>query len=95
MTGKLAARLAQGRPLLLDGAMGTELDQRGVRTYLPLWSALGVLDRPEVVREIHRDYVTAGADVLTTNTFRTTRRTFAKAGRDPMIADELTHRSVE
>jgi homocysteine S-methyltransferase len=90
----LADRLARGRPLLLDGAMGTELDRRGVRTTLPLWSAIGVVERPEVVGEIHRDYALAGADVLTTNTFRTTRRTLEKAGRDPDEAEALDRLAV-
>ncbi|HEX5499155.1 MAG TPA: homocysteine S-methyltransferase family protein [Thermomicrobiales bacterium] len=79
----LAERLATGRPLLLDAAMGTELDRRGVRTTLPLWSAIGLTAAPDVVRRIHVDNLVAGADIITTDTFRTTRRVFAKAGRDP------------
>ena len=94
MTGPLAARLASGRALLLDGAMGTELDRRGVRTYLPLWSALGLIERPDVVREIHRDYAEAGAEILTTNTFRTTRRTLTHAGRDPNEVEDLNALAV-
>jgi S-methylmethionine-dependent homocysteine/selenocysteine methylase len=90
----LASRLSEGRSLLLDGAMGTELDLRGVRTYLPLWSALGLIEQPDVVREIHRDYVNAGADVLITNTFRATRRTLAKTSRNPDEAAELNALAV-
>jgi S-methylmethionine-dependent homocysteine/selenocysteine methylase len=77
---RLTERLAAGERLLLDGAVGTELDRRGVATTLPLWSAIGLLEAPDVVRQIHEDYVRAGADVLITNTFRATRRTHAKAG---------------
>lgn len=66
--------------LLLDGATGTELQRRGVSTTLPLWSAKALLDAPDEVRKIHLDYINAGADVITTNTFRTHRRTFEKAG---------------
>ncbi len=74
-------RLRAGPTLLLDGPMGTELDRRGIGTELPLWSARALLSAPEVVGEIHRDYASAGAEVLTTNTFRTHRRSLAKAGR--------------
>ena len=87
--GLLVDRLASGQPLLLDGAMGTELDRRGVRTYLPLWSAWGLIERPEVVKAIHLDYATAGADILVTDTFRTTRRMLSRAGRDPDEAEAL------
>ena len=79
----LGDRLARGETLLLDGATGTELPRRGVATTLPLWSARGLIERPDVVRAIHRDYAAAGADILTTNTFRATRRTLRRAGRDP------------
>jgi S-methylmethionine-dependent homocysteine/selenocysteine methylase len=73
-------RLAAGPPLLLDAAMGTELARRGSRTTLPLWSAWALFEAPEEVFAIHRDAVSAGADVLTANTFRTHRRSLEKAG---------------
>ena len=73
-------RLMQSRPVLLDGATGTELNRRGVNTDLPLWSARALLHAPDVLRQIHLDYVRAGAEVLTANTFRTHRRSLARAG---------------
>ena len=76
----LRSRLAARELLILDGAMGTELTRRGVPTPLPAWSAHALYTHPEVVLAIHRDYVAAGADLLTTNTFRTTRRALAAAG---------------
>jgi len=72
-------RLASGRVLLLDGATGTELQRRGVDTGLPLWSARALLEAPDVLRAIHMDYAAAGADIITTNTFRTHRRTLTRA----------------
>lgn len=57
--------------------MGTELLARGVPTPLPGWSAHALLEAPEVVRMIHRDYAAAGAVVHTANTFRTRRRQFS------------------
>ena len=53
----LQSRLIRGEVLILDGAMGTELDRRGVKTPLPLWSAQALLDAPEVVRAIHGEYL--------------------------------------
>jgi S-methylmethionine-dependent homocysteine/selenocysteine methylase len=73
-------RLRAGRPLLLDGAMGTELQRRGADTRLPLWSARALVDAPDVVREIHREEVEAGAEVITADTFRTHRRTLSNGG---------------
>jgi S-methylmethionine-dependent homocysteine/selenocysteine methylase len=83
------ARLRSGPPLLLDAAMGSDLDRRGLPTTLPLWSARGLIERPHLVRQIHRENLLAGADVITTNTFRTTARTLRKAGLDPALAPEL------
>ena len=90
----LAQRLAAGEVVLLDGATGTELHRRGVPTTLPLWSALGLIECPDVVRAIHRDYAEAGADVVTANTFRTTRRMLERAGRDPDEAAALNGLAV-
>jgi len=73
-------RLLGARPLLLDAAMGTELQRRDAETALPLWSAKTLLRDPELVWTIHGDEVSAGAEILTANTFRTHARTLGKAG---------------
>jgi S-methylmethionine-dependent homocysteine/selenocysteine methylase len=91
----LRARLVRGEVVVLDGAMGTELARRGVRTPLPLWSAQALLDAPDVVRAIHEDYLRAGADVITTDTFRTTPRTMRRAGRKEGEAARLTRLAVD
>jgi S-methylmethionine-dependent homocysteine/selenocysteine methylase len=80
--------------LLLDGATGTELGRRGVDISLPLWSARALLDAPDVLEAVHRDYLEAGADLITACTFRTHRRSLAKGGVGDR-AKELTQRAVE
>lgn len=89
----LRALFARGG-LLLDGALGTELERRGLPTPPPLWSAAALDAAPEVVYAIHRDYVAAGAKILVANTFRTNPRTLWRAGR---AADgpRLNRRAVE
>lgn len=87
-------RLTHPAPLLLDGATGTELNRRAVDTTLPLWSAQALLDAPQVLRQIHADYLRAGAEILTANTFRTHRRSLAKGGLGER-ARELTRQAVE
>ncbi len=74
--------LHRSATVLFPGGMGTELQRRGYRSVLPLWSAGANLDAPELVERIHADYFAAGADVAITNTFRTAPRTFRKAGRE-------------
>jgi S-methylmethionine-dependent homocysteine/selenocysteine methylase len=76
------ASLLVDRPLILDGATGTELTRRGIATALPLWSTGALLDHPEIVQAIHRDYVEAGADIIVANTFRTNLRTLREAGME-------------
>jgi S-methylmethionine-dependent homocysteine/selenocysteine methylase len=80
LSGSLGARLSSGPPLLLDAAMGTELQRRDADTKLPLWSASALIRDPELVWTIHSDEVSAGAEILTANTFRTHARSLAKAG---------------
>jgi S-methylmethionine-dependent homocysteine/selenocysteine methylase len=86
-------RLARGAPLVLDGATGTELERRGIACAAPLWSAHALLGDPRALEAIHRDYVVAGAEILTANSFRTQRRTLAHAGLGDR-AGELTRRAV-
>ena len=70
----------KNKTYFLAGATGTEIQRRGFPTVLPLWSAQVLFDRPELLTDIYHDYIRAGADIITTNTFRTQRRTLAKAG---------------
>ena len=77
---KFLQRLADPRTILLDGATGTELERRGVDTGTPIWSAMALLDAPEIVEQIHRDYLDAGAEMIITNTFRTHRHNLEKIG---------------
>ncbi len=78
--GKLRELLDSGRTIILDSAMGTELQQRGCDVSMPLWSARALIERPDVIRHIHIDNIDTGADIITANTFRTQRRTYEKAG---------------
>jgi homocysteine S-methyltransferase len=66
-----------------------------VDTGLPLWSANALMnDRDaKILQEIHEDYLRAGADIITTNTFRTHRRALAPSGNADR-ALELTRRAV-
>lgn len=79
--------------LLLDGATGTELQRRGLDTGLPLWSANALTTEAgsHILREVHLDYLNAGADIITTNTFRTNRRALAGTS---FSARELSSRAV-
>jgi S-methylmethionine-dependent homocysteine/selenocysteine methylase len=76
----LRERLVAGGPLVLDGALGTEIERRGGDAGLPLWSARALLEDPELVARIHREYVEAGAEILVADTFRTQARSLAHAG---------------
>jgi S-methylmethionine-dependent homocysteine/selenocysteine methylase len=85
----------QSKKFILDGATGTELNRRGVDTGLPLWSANALLNERDanILKQIHIDYLNAGADIITTNTFRTHHRALAPSG-NAQRALELTRRAV-
>ena len=55
--------------MILDGGMGRELKRRGAPFRQPEWSALAMMEAPEVVREIHADYIASGARLITTNSY--------------------------
>jgi homocysteine S-methyltransferase len=60
----------RGRPLLLDGGLGSELDRRGFDISSPLWSAEVILQQPDALSALHRDYLDAGAQCITTASYQ-------------------------
>lgn len=54
---------------ILDGGMGRELERIGAPFRQPEWSALALMEAPELVRQVHDDYIRAGAKVITTNSY--------------------------
>ena len=89
-TNTLKKRLQNKEIILLNGGTGTEILNRGYKTTLPLWSAEILLTNPDVVQQIHTDYINAGAEIIVTDTFRTTQRAFAKVGFSAKKAKETT-----
>jgi S-methylmethionine-dependent homocysteine/selenocysteine methylase len=85
-------QLEADRILLIDGAMGTELQRRGAPMDKIAWSGAAVLTHPDIVREIHEDYIRAGARVIITNTFGSTRQMLAPAGYGDRV--EEVHRGA-
>jgi len=69
-----------GVPLILDGAMGSVLQQKGFTANPDLWMSKLNITNPDIIFEIHKEYINAGADIITTNTFRTNPVAFKGAG---------------
>lgn len=85
------------KPLILDSALGTELEHRG--EYLPsfktsIWSAYSLIHNPEIIKQIHIENIEAGADVITTSNYQATPELLK---REPSAPDytELAKRSLE
>ncbi|ASJ73060.1 Homocysteine S-methyltransferase [Granulosicoccus antarcticus IMCC3135] len=65
---------------LLDGGMGQELVRRSGKSPTPLWSTTVMLEQPELVSELHADFIRAGADVITVNAYTSTPTRLARDG---------------
>ncbi len=73
--------------LLLDGGLGQELFFRGVSVPDTIWSAAALLTDPDIVRQIHLDYIQAGAEIITTNTYGLIRSDLAREGIESRFAE--------
>lgn len=73
-------KLAEGAVVILDGAIGTELEKRGAEMSGGAWCATATRTSPDILRQIHLDYIEAGADVITANTYATTIASLEGAG---------------
>ena len=96
MTGTPLDRLlARDGVVILDGGLGTELEQRGADLSDPLWSARLLADDPEAIVATHFGYYRAGAQVATTASYQASFQGFAARGIDRQTAATLMRRSVE
>ena len=86
--------LGDGGVVILDGALATELERRGANLNDALWSARILLEDPDLIRQVHYDYLVAGADVITTASYQATFEGFARRGLDRQQAAELMRLSV-
>ena len=86
-------------PLISDGAMGTQLHNRGA-AFNQCFDELNISD-PDLVAEIHRAYLEAGAQIIQTNTFGANRYKLAEHGLEDRVVDinqaaaELARRAVD
>jgi 5-methyltetrahydrofolate--homocysteine methyltransferase len=88
----ILSRLRSGHVIVADGAMGTMLQAAGLPTGMSPESWL--LENPDPVRDVHRAYVEAGADMILTCTFGGTRTRLKRAGLSERVA-EVNRRAVE
>ncbi len=77
-------------PILLDGGMGRELQRRGLASVSGTWSAEALLAQPSVVRDIHKDFITAGAEVITTSNYAVVPFMLARGGLEDRMEEMLT-----
>jgi len=69
----LSERLDNNEIILLDGGVSTEIQKRGVPLDPNVWSGLTTKTHPHEVRQVHEDYIRAGSQVITANTYSTAR----------------------
>ena len=77
---QLKNRMDNGEVIILDGAIGTELQAMGVPMHPASWCGPGNYTHPATVRQMHERYIRAGADIITTNTFNTVRPALEASG---------------
>lgn len=79
---------------VLDGGLASELEHLGARIDGPLWSAHVLEDAPEKVAAVHRAYIEAGAECISTCSYQVSRMGYAEAGLAAERADAALLRSV-
>ena len=81
--------------LILDGGLATQLEKRGHDLSDSLWSARLLRDAPDEIQAVNREYLEAGADVITTASYQATVSGFMSHGLNEQEAIELIQRSVQ
>ena len=83
------------RPVILDGGLGSELDRRGHDISSSLWAAELLINNPRAIAGVHRDYLDAGAQCITSASYQASVPGFASIGVASQRARDLFHHSVE
>ena len=87
-------KLDNNKLVILDGAMGSELEKKGAQMDKNLWCGTCSVEFPELVKKVHEDYIEAGADVITTNTYASTPISMRNYGMENSIK-EFNQKSVQ
>ena len=90
----LDEKLAIGETLLMDGAVGAEVERFGGRMDSAAWCGLATETHPAVVCRVHAEYLRAGSDIATANTFANCRHVLDSVGKGD-DASSITKRAVE
>lgn len=90
----LIQRLDNGEQILIDGATGTEIERRGVPMVDNAWNGMGAMTHPDIVRQVHEDYIRCGAQIIISNTFSTSRHVLQDAGFEEHF-EVLNQRGIE
>ncbi|MDB6073647.1 MAG: ybgG [Verrucomicrobiaceae bacterium] len=94
MNSPFAPWLEHGSALLLDGGLGTELERRGHTQLGKLWSSALVRTNAMAIREVHRDYLDAGATCITAATFQAAMPVLKSVGLHQAEAEDLLRDAV-
>ncbi len=88
--------ILQKQPIaILDGALATELENRGCNLNDDLWSARVLMEQPELIHQVHLDYFNAGADFAITASYQATIEGFARRGLNKSESLALMQKSVK
>ena len=87
-------RLENNDTIILDGAIGAELEKKGAKMHKDLWCGTCSIESPDLVKKVHEEYILAGADIITTNTYATTPIGMKQYGFEDQI-NEFNKKSVQ
>ncbi len=90
---EIARKFYTGAPIILDGGTGTDIQRRGALMDGEVWCAMANLTHGDMVRAVHEDYVRAGAEVVTANTYASSPLSFLALGREDEI-EAIDRRAV-
>lgn len=97
MTGRydqLMRRIGSGQQIMIDGGTGSEMERRDIPSINNAWTCRAALSHPEIVRDVHVEYIEAGANVVISNTFATHKSMLRDAGLESDF-EAVNRRAVE
>ena len=87
--------LKKQKVVVIDGALGTELERKGYELNDSMWSAKFLMENPNAIAQVHQDYLEAGADCITTASYQASFEGFMAKGLTKKEAKKLLQRAIK
>ena len=82
-------------PIILDGGLSFPLEEKKIQMNQNLWTAELLISNPEIIRDVHINYINAGAEIITTSSYQASFKSLKERGLNEIKSKKIILKSVK